>query len=234
MDKGIQNTAEYSPAQLKAWGTLHAYLCLLGGALFWISESGLYLAIISALSFALLVFSRYAALAVTGTFGGLANQITLFRFGLVLVVLVELANLTQPWVIGLFTVVVVLDVLDGFVARKLAQTSLLGMHLDMEVDALFVLAAGCYFYLTTDLGIILLLPGALRYLYVLCISLIPRQNFVERKRRYAAWAAGANFCLLILASATQGNTQTNLLLISCAVVCLSFFVSFVEYFASHG
>ncbi len=67
----------------------------------------------------------------------MANAITLFRIPL-LFIYIALLNTGRPiiifWCIPFIILIMLLDMLDGMVARRLNQTSLLGSTLDIAVD----------------------------------------------------------------------------------------------------
>ncbi len=69
--------------------------------------------------------------------------------------------------------ILLLDGLDGWVARRRAETSLFGAHFDMETDALFVLVVTLRLWLVTGYGPWVLASGLLRYGYVLSLWLAP-------------------------------------------------------------
>ncbi|WP_395345056.1 CDP-alcohol phosphatidyltransferase family protein [Ningiella sp. W23] len=128
----------------------------------------------------------------------------------------------------LLSLCVLMDVIDGFVARGLAQTSEFGRVFDMEVDAYFVMIMGMYFYFTTSLGLWLLLPGILRYGYRVMIWQLALDAFKESKKAYAAWLAGINFVLLLAAIIAPVNVQSVILWLSILIVSISFSISFYE------
>jgi CDP-diacylglycerol--glycerol-3-phosphate 3-phosphatidyltransferase len=67
----------------------------------------------------------------------MANFITLFRLPLltIFVVLLDVGNETvRLWCITILVVLLLMDTLDGFIARSLKQVSLLGSVLDIAVD----------------------------------------------------------------------------------------------------
>jgi phosphatidylglycerophosphate synthase len=99
---------------------------------------------------------------------GRANLVTLFRLALV----ASLGLLAWPgWSAALLVLVVLsLDGLDGHLARRHNQVSPLGARFDMETDALLVLLAGYIIYFAGHLGAFILIPGALRYVYVLAMA----------------------------------------------------------------
>lgn len=232
LHKEFDNLPDFDPADFSRWGAFHALSCLLGVFVFAVKGTSVILAALTTFSFIFLFKAQYDKLVVNGPLGGLANQITLVRLILVLVSLISLPALTLESASFLFLTIVLLDVLDGHIARRLESNSLFGMHFDMEVDASFVLLAGCYFYTTNSLGLILLLPGALRYFYCITKFLFPKRHYVEQKNRLVSYAAGVNFTLLTIATLVSGTMQNTILLLSCFIVCLSFSLSFAEYFCS--
>jgi phosphatidylglycerophosphate synthase len=118
-----------------------------------------------------------AALSVRGAASlGAANRITLLRALLVCAV----AGLTADALVGagsrtatvaLAAVALVLDGIDGKVARRTRTVSELGARFDMEVDAFLILALSVYASL--DLGAWVLAIGLMRYAYVVAARLLP-------------------------------------------------------------
>jgi len=121
---------------------------------------------------------------------GPANRVTLARSTLVLP-LVALALRPETigaggywWIVALATVALVLDSVDGPVARRTRTESALGARFDMEVDALLILALSALVWQSGKTGPWVLLIGGLRYLFVLagvawpwlCAPLPPRMR----------------------------------------------------------
>jgi len=69
-----------------------------------------------------------------------------------------------------------LDGVDGWLARRGPGSSSFGATFDMETDALLVLVAGLKLQTSGRLGVWILLPGLLRYLYAVAISLLPASH----------------------------------------------------------
>ena len=90
---------------------------------------------------------------------------------------------------GLLAVAELTDFFDGRVARAEGVTRF-GAVWDEEIDAYFVLLLAVIAQRYTDLGRWVLLAGALRYLYVLSLHLIP-ETPVERSRAGALFAKTA-------------------------------------------
>ena len=103
---------------------------------------------------------------------GAANQITLVRATLV----VPVAALTPwpapstPaalwWIVGISTVAIALDGVDGMVARRRGQQTRFGARFDMELDAFLMLVLSVLVWRTGRVDVWVLLIGALRYLFV--------------------------------------------------------------------
>jgi phosphatidylglycerophosphate synthase len=70
------------------------------------------------------------------------------------------------WVIGISTVAMVLDAVDGRIARSTGTGSVLGARFDMELDAFFLLALSLLVWQSGRAGPWVLGIGALRYLFV--------------------------------------------------------------------
>jgi len=125
---------------------------------------------------------------------GIANAITLFRLALLVV---ASAVMPRAWA---FFVVLVLDGVDGAVARRLGEESPFGAQLDMETDALFVavlslatLAAGAPWWVLTC--------GALRYVLVLARTVFPAE--AARERRTSFGRVAFVFAVLTLLASLQ-------------------------------
>jgi phosphatidylglycerophosphate synthase len=217
--------------QLDTWSNFHALvmLAVIGGAA--IVHSYLLLISAVALSFMLLISMHRQLLASYRPFAGYANWLTFARLCLLLIVFSNIELFSLYLFCVLMALVVALDVVDGYLARRFNTLSTFGGAFDMEVDAFFVSVMGLYFYFSTDIGIWLLLPGLLRYAYRLTIWAVPYPLFRESKKSYAAFFAGLNFVLLVLAIVLPVMWQTPVLIASILIVAFSFSVSFYEYFS---
>lgn len=118
---------------------------------------------------------------------GLANGITGLRLGGCLI-FGTMHTVGKDWMLGgVCFFLLVLDGLDGLVARKLGQTSEFGKYFDQEVDALFLLILVCVIYQKEYLGSWVLSMGLLRYFYVLLQYLAKPKHKAElrsNKGRY--------------------------------------------------
>ena len=103
---------------------------------------------------------------------GPANRITLGRAALLLPVTV-LALQTGPlddrvywWAIGVSTIAMALDGVDGWMARRTATASTFGARFDMELDAFLLMALSVLVWRSGQTGPWVVLVGAMRYLFV--------------------------------------------------------------------
>lgn len=103
---------------------------------------------------------------------GMANAITACR--LLLTAAIGFASGSAGWwLCGACLLIFALDGIDGKVARRRGESSEFGAGFDLEVDAFFVAVMG---FVLWDRGVAAwwcLVPGLLRYLYVLVVARLP-------------------------------------------------------------
>ncbi|MFG2141454.1 CDP-alcohol phosphatidyltransferase family protein [Streptomyces sp. NPDC048650] len=111
----------------------------------------------------------------SGPFGP-ANRVTLARAILVGCVAALVADsfahrVPVPLLVALATVALILDAVDGQVARRTGTATALGARFDMEVDAFLILVLSVYVAL--PLGAWVLLIGLMRYAFVAASWVLP-------------------------------------------------------------
>jgi phosphatidylglycerophosphate synthase len=108
---------------------------------------------------------------------GPANYVTLARAILVVVVATSIGRAPKtslPWfVIGLITLIAILDGVDGWVARRTGTASAFGARFDMETDAALILVLSILVWQHGKAGVWVLLCGLMRYLFVAAGRLLP-------------------------------------------------------------
>ncbi|MFE3829330.1 CDP-alcohol phosphatidyltransferase family protein [Streptomyces sp. NPDC059092] len=124
------------------------------------------------------VLTRALSRTWPGPFGP-ANGVTLTRATLVGAVTALVADAFThrapvALLVTLTTVALVLDAVDGQVARRIGSVSALGARFDMEVDAFLILVLSAYVALS--LGPWVLLIGAMRYVFVAAARVLPWLN----------------------------------------------------------
>ncbi len=186
------------------WTSLHATACMVaGGASVAMSRPWL-LAAVGGVSLLVLVVTQKPALPRLGGLGASAVLPTAPAFAIVLV----------------------LDAVDGAVARRLGEASDFGAQFDMETDALFV-AVLSVTSLVAGAPLWVLGFGALRYVLVLARVVFPGQATRERRTSFGR-VAYLVAVLTLLGSLLVGPSvaATAMLAVGLAGLVVSFFEDF--------
>jgi phosphatidylglycerophosphate synthase len=190
------------------------------------------LSLMALLSTADLVRRSRGAFTPDGGFGW-ANQVTAVRLGLILVV-GTLGHATPAWILaGLLGVASALDVADGFIARRYGLASAFGAAFDMETDALATLIVETQLWQRGRVGAWILIPGLLRYVYVLALEIFPPVGGHAPRSRFARRAFVALIVGLLAALLSDGLAGTALAAIGTAAVAVSFARSFRWSYRAH-
>lgn len=113
---------------------------------------------------------------------GFANSVTAFRAAIVSLICAIIAvpvarshvESTTLALIVFVLAALMLDGIDGHLARRLGQESDLGARFDMEVDALLILGLSAGAFLSGKAGLWVLFIGLMRYGFVLAQFAVPR------------------------------------------------------------
>ncbi|MCL7929843.1 CDP-alcohol phosphatidyltransferase family protein [Halomonas sp. ATCHA] len=108
---------------------------------------------------------------------GWANRVTLVRSALIALIaggLIANVSVVGQWQwLGIAAAALLLDGVDGFVARSTHCESDFGARFDMELDALLILLLCLALITTAELAPWVLLIGAMRYGFVLASNIYP-------------------------------------------------------------
>jgi phosphatidylglycerophosphate synthase len=156
-----------------------------------------------------------------------ANAVTALRLGLTLSVLAWHQFLWHWLSVTVLAVAFALDAVDGALARRKATASELGATFDMEADAIFVLATGFLIWQRNGVALWALVPGVLRYLYVVCLDLFPA-SAPPRRSRWARVAFVVSTLALLAGLGARGPVGKLLVGLGVVVSASSFARSFVE------
>jgi hypothetical protein len=155
--------------------------------------------------------------------GGLANWVTTLRFVIIAVVPLISSNFKIQELGLIFLPVVLLDLLDGFLARKKTDyrnrkiyRPLKPMHFLLLLQELIIYTRG--------------IPGYLRYFFVLSLTLLRKREIYERKTIFGSLAAGIMFVFLLAAYFLPENLSKILLIAGTKLILISFSRSFVLQF----
>jgi phosphatidylglycerophosphate synthase len=161
---------------------------------------------------------------------GVANIITTSRLLMVLYLSSGVNLVNHPFLYIPITLIPLLDVVDGWIARQRMEETYFGMLYDMEVDALFVLSASIIIFEKYPSLWIVLIPAYLRYIYKAGITIFDKENaFQESKQKYASVIAGNYFIALIVFYLFENKLANIYITISSLLILFSFGKSFVDF-----
>lgn len=177
----------------------------------------------------------------TGRSGfGWANRITLLRGVLIaiftgLLWMPTLLTRHVELVMGIALVALLLDGVDGWVARRTATTSTFGARFDMELDAFFILML-CVAVMQLDkVAPWILAIGALRYLFIAASWAWPwlRADLPESRRRKTFCVWQVITLLVILLPFISETTATGLAALSLLLLSSSFLIDGLWLYRQH-
>ncbi|MEQ6903778.1 CDP-alcohol phosphatidyltransferase family protein [Nocardioides sp. YIM 152588] len=179
-------------------------------------------------------------LAAAGTTAlGAANLVTLVRSVLTCAVAgLVVASLAEPGpsaaIVALAAPALVLDAVDGRVARRTRTATPLGALFDMETDALLILALSVD--AATRVGWWVLLIGLARYLLLLAQRVVAplRGEIAPRRWRKAVAALQGVALLAVCSGLLPGAAATGLLAVALGALLLSFGTEVVERCGGRG
>ena len=204
-------------------------LAMIGAALgFFVIRQALLYAGISLLTLVVFAYYHRDRWRVFGQWGGVANGLTALRGLLLLGLVVGSDSLPRYAFLVLGILVLVVDGLDGYYARKYDTVSTFGDVFDKEVDALFVLTFGVLIVDKQLAGSWILLPGLLRYGYVVGLSLLARRPSPTgksfRRQFVGMWLMGTLLAPFVLPSVVYQPA----LIFAASIVSLSFVADFYQ------
>jgi phosphatidylglycerophosphate synthase len=159
---------------------VHAWMMLAGLVLSIAWHDGLPLAVTATASCCVYLVANREFFPRFSDFG-LGNAVTTFRFVLTVGLVLEAPMHAGPALACFAAVILLLDAVDGALARRARKCTPFGARFDMEADAFLVLAASFVVFHAGHMGPLVLAGGALRYAYVAFLGLVGRSE-VEAPR----------------------------------------------------
>lgn len=160
---------------------------------------------------------------------GLAGRVTLVR---ALITLCLLGLLWSPGVYEAFgfelglmgLAALLLDGLDGHLARRRGETTPAGARFDMETDAAMILVLSVAVWLSGRAGIWILAMGLLRYVFILSACVWPwmSQPLPDSLRRKVICVIQVSVLLLVLPMWLSPPMAAAVLLVGLALLLYSF------------
>jgi phosphatidylglycerophosphate synthase/uncharacterized membrane protein YbhN (UPF0104 family) len=127
--------------------------------------------------------------------------------------------------------ILLMDVVDGWVARKTGQSSAFGASYDVEADALLVMTIAMLLFSRDTAGPWVLLAGLLRYLYVLAPALFPTPAGQAPRSRHGRIVYVTLLSCFIVALVVEGPGGRLFALAGTIVITASFAHSFWQRYA---
>jgi uncharacterized protein (TIRG00374 family) len=157
---------------------------------------------------------------------GLPNLVTTARLLMTMGLLFAYGR--QPgWQLALAAgIILLLDVVDGWVARRTGQSSAFGASYDVEADALLVMTIAMLLFNRGTAGAWVLLAGLLRYLYVLAPAVFPTPIGQAPRSRHGRVVYVTMLTCFMLALVIEGEHGRLLALVGTVVLTVSFIHSF--------
>ncbi|GAA3641896.1 CDP-alcohol phosphatidyltransferase family protein [Microbacterium awajiense] len=155
---------------------------------------------------------------------GAANIVTASRSTLVALVTAIVATsftdaISVPLLVVLASVALVLDAVDGWVARRTGTSSELGARFDMEVDAFLLLALSAF--VASELGWWVLTIGLLRYAFVAVGRVVPWMRAPLPPRYWRKVVTAVAGIALVIAASGIGSPWVGLGVTAFALCLLS-------------
>jgi phosphatidylglycerophosphate synthase len=145
---------------------------------------------------------------------------------LVLLPLYLLPRLTTETLLAAFLAAFVLDAIDGVVARRYGCASEFGAMFDGETDSALILVLGLVLWLRLGFAAWVLVPGTLRYVYLVCLALVPPGRAKPWRSRLGRLAFLIGGALLLAAVVAPGLAGTVSAAVASLILCASFGYSF--------
>lgn len=156
---------------------------------------------------------------------GYANWITLIRLIILLVLLLLSSRLSPLFMAAVIGVVICMDGLDGFLARRFGHANRVGECLDVEVDSFMVLMITFLHVSNHSLNWVILVPGSLKYLYELALSWQKKKQEELLPKRVRSTIAVFFFVSLMIPFLLPKSFYL-ITYIAGAFIVLSFLISF--------
>lgn len=212
--------------RIKLTATYHAWITLIATLIFLFLGSTEVFVTSVATSFLLFYLVNRQSWKSLGNIGGYANTFTLLRL-MVLLALCAVHSYIHPYLItGIALLFIVGDGIDGYLARNFNAASAFGEYFDAETDAFFVLALGIILLDRQMTGPWILIPGLLRYGYMIILPALKARHHVKgssfMRQLVGIWLMST----LMVSFITKPEVHIPNLIIATTMVSISFIVDF--------
>ncbi|MGX2038726.1 CDP-alcohol phosphatidyltransferase family protein [Methylocaldum sp. MU1018] len=215
-------------SELVDWSERHAMLMVLAIGGLWFGAPPEFLAAMAAASFLGAIRRFRRRWTPSGAFGA-ANAITLVRLiGTFCLLLFPIEN---GWFLASIALAILYaDHWDGWLARRRGLASAFGDGFDKETDAFFFLVLCLLLYSRGHLGMWVLFPGLLRYLFVLFVKLAGPPRRIAEGNRFTRSVSVIAIIVFVLCLLPAELYCTGLAATATAALCASFLHSLVQLY----
>ena len=159
---------------------------------------------------------------------GYASWVTVIRLSIIFILGFTYQQLEGFMLFIGFLIAIVLDGVDGFLARKFDQSSRVGEGIDMESDAFMVLLISWMHFDSGSLPWWILIPGGLRYYYELGFFWLRDQGADVPSKRIRATVAVIFFVALLTPFILSSKLSLIIVCIASTLIVLSFIASITK------
>ncbi len=156
---------------------------------------------------------------------GYPNIVSSIRLTLVLIAFIFQDYFNSTTLLLIFLLAISLDGLDGYLARKLNQSTEIGGKFDMEIDAFMVLVISWIHVDQNRLNWFILIPGSLKYIYEILFIWLPKKEGELMPKFYRASIAVLFFIGLLFPFITDFSPLILITYISGGLIIVSFAIS---------
>ena len=201
---------------------LHALVLLVAFAIAMLRNEYNYLVLGALIAFGIMLGFRRKEFLAGRWFTNAANWVTLARLMAILLAVMNYHTMSSVQFAGIMLVAVLLDALDGYIARRYGVSTEAGADLDMETDAFYVVCMSLIVFTDHAAGYLVLTAGLLRYIFVWLLRLTGLYRTAMPKLRWSRQIAAIYFIALLLPFVCENQTCSWLLNFAAGLVCLSF------------
>lgn len=209
------------------WKLIHAFVNIVGVLLtLWMGRPLIWL-IAVAISFLFLINHIYKSLNFNPFKIGYANSITALRFLIVILLSFLAGKVHNIFLLSGFLFAVLLDGVDGFLARRFKQCSDIGEAFDMEVDSFMVFILCWIHFSNHTVGWWILIAGGYKYYNELLFFNLNKVNSKDSPKKFRSTIAVIFFFSLLLAFVLPASLNIYILAFSSMLIILSFSISII-------
>lgn len=210
------------------WILISGLIHLTGFIITYLNGSSVIWSLLCVITFGIYLFKIISVLPKLPFIYGYANWISILRLLIIITLLGIFPLLKDLQLFLFFLIAIILDGIDGFVARKLNSVTKQGGILDMEIDALMVLILTCIHVINFKISFWIVLPASFRYIYAWILYVHPLKSKKEMLPKIIRATIAVCFFLALLLPFVVNSLISDIIInISGVLIMLSFASSYL-------